>query len=323
MVSDMWKMLRTAAFAAFALTLAACGGGGSGGGGVGGTPPTTTPPALSETEVERVRSDERVVRLRGILARADALLLTSARARYSLEGGDETLVEDLVDAFECAGARCEAADGTAISVTDLTGSAAELDVRLSEATLGERGGLDTAATRGRFEITEVADGVRVSAAPTVHAYGFWGEHGYAALELGSGPLTGDADGAALTGEFAFARAYAAGAASGSNPAGAGSAAWSGVVEASPAGAFARLTGSVTISIADLARPRVGVSVDVPGHAINRPGWADMPLTAGRFSTGTAGTDYLEGNFHGPGGEEAWGVFDTTRYLGAFGAKRAQ
>ena len=316
MVSGMWKRLRTAAFAAFGLTLAACGGGGDGGG-------AAPPAALSEAEIEQVRSDDRVVRLGEILARADTLLLTSARARYSLEGGGETLVEDLVDAFSCAGARCEAADGTAISVTDLTGSAAELGVRLSEAALGERGGFEAAATRGRFEITEVADGVRVNAAPTVHAYGFWGEHGYAALELGSGPLTGDADGTALTGEFAFARAYAAGAASGSNPAGTGSATWSGIVEASPAGAFARLTGSVTISIADLTRPRVGVSVDVPGHAINRPGWADVPLVNGRFSTGTAGTDYLEGDFHGPGGEEAWGVFDTTGYLGAFGAKRAQ
>ena len=316
MVSGMWKMLRTLAFAAFGLTLAACGGGGDGGG-------AAPPAALSEAEIEQVRSDDRVVRLGEILSRADTLLLTSAHARYSLEGGGETLVEDLIDAFSCAGARCEAADGTAISVADLTGSAAELDVRLSEAALGERGGFEAAATRGRFEITEVADGVRVSVDPTVETYGFWGEHGYAALELGSGPLTGDADGTALTGEFAFARAYAAGAASGSNPAGTGSATWSGIVEASPAGAFARLTGSVTISIADLTRPRVGVSVDVPGHAINRPGWADMPLTDGRFSTGTAGTDYLEGDFHGPAHEEAWGVFDTTRYLGAFGAKRAQ
>lgn len=316
MVSGMWKTLRTLAFAAAALAPAACGGGGEGGG--------AAPPAvLSEAEIEQVRSDDRVVRLGEILARADALLLTSARARYSLEGGGETLAEDLVDAFSCVGARCEAADGTAISVTDLTGSAAELDVRLSEAALGERGGFEAATTRGRFEITEVADGVRVSAAPTVHAYGFWGAHGYAALELGAGPLTGDADGTALTGEFAFARAYAVGAASGSNPAGTGSATWSGVVEASPTGAFERLRGSVTLTIADLARPAsVGVSVDVPGHAINRPGWADVPLAAGRFSTGTAGTDYLEGNFHGPGGEEAWGVFDTTGYLGAFGAKRA-
>lgn len=321
MVSRMWKMLRMAAFAAAALTLAACGGGGDGG---GAAPPATMPPAaLSEAEIEGVRSDDRVVRLGGILGEADALLLTSARARYSIEGGGERLVEDLVDAFDCTGARCEAADGTVISVADLTGSAAELDVRLSEAALGERGGFDAAATRGRFELTEVAEGARVSVAPTVHTYGFWGAHGYAALELGSGPLTGDADGTALTGEFAFARAYAAGAASGSNPGGTGSATWSGIVEASPVGAFERLTGSVTLTIADLARPTsVSVSVDVPGHEIDRPGWANAPLAAGRFSTGTAGSDYLEGSFHGPGGEEAWGVFDTTGYIGAFGAKRA-
>ena len=315
MVSGMWKMLRTAAFAAFGLTLAACGGGvDEGGGGV--------PAALSAEELEEVRSDPAVVQIGEILGRADALLLTSTHARYSLEGGGETLVEELVDAFECAGARCEAADGTAVTIGSLTGSTAELDVRLSEAALGERGGFEAAATRGRFEITEIADGVRVNADPTVHAYGFWGAHGYAALELGAGPLTGDADGSALTGDFAFARAYAAGDASGTNPAGTGSATWSGIVEASPAGAFARLQGTVTLTIADLARPRVGVSVDVPGHEIDRPGWADVPLTAGRFSTGTAGSgDYLEGNFHGPGHEEAWGVFDTTRYLGAFGAKR--
>ena len=268
-----------------------------------------------------MRSDERVVRLGSILDSADALLLTSARARYSLADGGGA--EELVDAFDCAGARCLAADGTAVSVADLTGSAAGLDVRLSEAALGERGGFDTAATRGRLDITdESVEGVRVTVEPTVETYGFWGEHGYAALELGSGPLTGVAGGTAVSGEFAFARAYAAGAATGSNPSGAGSATWSGVVEASPAGAFERLRGTVEVTIADLARPtRVGVSVSVPGHQIDRPGWADVPLAAGRFTTGTAGSDYLGGGFHGPAHEEAWGVFDTTGYLGAFGAKR--
>ena len=38
-------------------------------------------------------------------------------------------------------------------------------------------------------------------------------------------------------------------------------------------------------------------------------------------TGTAGTDWLGGNFHGPAHEEAWGAFDTAGYIGAFGAKR--
>ena len=303
------KILGGLAFAA--LALAACGGGGG----------ATAAPG--EVELERVRSDPAVVRLGEILARADALLLTSTRARYSLEGGGETLAEDLLDAFECAGARCEAADGTAVTIESLTGSTADLGVRLSAAALAPRGGFDAVTTRGRLDITEESvEGVRVTASPTVESYGFWGAHGYAALELGSGPLTGEVAGGRLSGEFAFARAYAAGAASGSNPPGTGSATWSGIVEASPAGAFERLQGTVTVTIADLSRPRVGVSVSVPGHSVGAPGWADMPLSTGRFSTGTAGSDYLAGAFHGPGHEEAWGVFDTTRYLGAFGASRA-
>ena len=76
-----------------------------------------------------------------------------------------------------------------------------------------------------------------------------------------------------------------------------------------------------MTIADLSRPRVGVAIDVPGHDIGAPGWADMPLTDGRFTAGTAGSDYLAGNFHGPNHEEAWDVFDTSGYVGAFGAKR--
>ncbi len=305
------KILGGLAFAA--LALAACGGGGGGG--------ATAAPG--EAELERVRSDPAVVRLGEILAGADALLLTSARARYSLEGGGETLAEDLVDTFECTGARCEAADGTAVTIGSLTGSAAVLGVSLSAAALARRGGFDAATTRGRLDITdESVEGVRVTAAPEVESYGFWGAHGYAALEVGSGPLTGEVGEGTLAGEFAFARAYAAGGVSGSNPSGTGSATWSGIVEASPAGAFERLQGTVTVTVADLSRPRVGVSVSVPGHSVGAPGWADMPLSTGRFSTGTVGSDYLAGAFHGPGHEEAWGVFDTTRYLGAFGAKRA-
>ena len=48
----------------------------------------------------------------------------------------------------------------------------------------------------------------------------------------------------------------------------------------------------------------------------------MPLGAGGFSAGTpGGGDHLAGGFHGPGHEEAWGVFDTSAYIGAFGARR--
>ena len=61
---------------------------------------------------------------------------------------------------------------------------------------------------------------------------------------------------------------------------------------------------------------------VAGSDISEPGWKDMPLAQGRFTSGTAGQDdYLEGNLHGPKHEEAYGVFDTGAYVGAFGAMR--
>ena len=286
-----------------ALALAACGGG-------GGAEPGGTRPA------------DPVMRLEEVLEVSDTLLVSGFRTRYRVSGGGETLAADSHEAFTCAGARCVSEEGAAITAADLAGPDAPA-VSGAGADFGSRGGFDTAAARGTLEVTESVPGVRVRAAPTIHSYGFWGEHGHAALELGSGPLTGEVDATAFTGEFAFARAYAAGEASGANPAGAGSATWRGIVEASPVGAFERLQGTVTVTIADLAQPRVGVAVDVPGHEVDAPGWADVPLAAGRFATGTAGSDYLAGSFHGPRHEEAWGVFDTKDFLGAFGAKRAR
>ena len=191
----------------------------------------------------------------------------------------------------------------------------------SDGTLGSRDGFDSFATRVGFELTERIPGTTVTAGTSMLSWGFWGVHGFAALEIGKGPLTGTVDGTAMAGEFSLARAYAVGGVSGSNPKGLGSAVWRGIAEASPTGAFERLTGTATVRIADLSRPRVGVTIDVPGHDIGAPGWADMPLADGGFSTGTAGSDWLAGNLHGPGHEEAWGVFDTSGYIGAFGARR--
>ena len=74
------------------------------------------------------------------------------------------------------------------------------------------------------------------------------------------------------------------------------------------------------TVAGLSRLCVGVAVDAPGHDIGAPGWADIPIAYGTFASGTAGADRLEGAFHGPGREEAWGVFDTAGHDGAFGAR---
>ena len=299
------RLLLTAALAAATLTLGACGG--------GGMPPAS--PSLSDS------ADPRVARLGGLLEDADALQMSSLHARYSLAAGAETIADSYVEAVSCSGTRCVAADGTATAVGDLLDLNAGADLETIEAALDMRGGFDTATTSGSFENTATLPDLTLTVSPEVTSYAFWGEYGYAALVLGAGPMAAEIDGTAFSGDFSLAQAYVAGDATGTNPAGMGSATWTGIAEASPTGTFERLMGTVKLTIADLSQPRVGVAIDVPGHAIGAPGWADMALGNGAFSSGTAGTDHLSGAFHGPAHEETYGVFDTADYIGAFGAKR--
>ncbi len=301
----------TAVFLAAALTLGACGGGG--GGGSGGPPPSS---GLSDS------SDPRVARLGKLLERADTLRMSGLHARWSLSAPGEETIEDTFDeAVRCTGVRCDAADGTATTVRDLLDPSANIDPDTIAAALGTRGGFDTVTTRGGFRTTETLPGLTVSVSPAVTGYGFWGDHGYAALALSTGPVTAEIEGTSYSGDFSMAQGYVAGDATGSNPSGTGSATWTGIAEASPADTNERLMGTATVTIADLSRPRVGVAIEVPGHAIGAPGWRDMRLANGVFSSGTSGRDYLEGAFHGPGHEEAWGVFDTADHVGVFGARR--
>ena len=305
-----FQTMRTAAVAAVALTLAACGGGGGGPGspmpGEGGGDVTTDPKAVA---------------LGAIVGRTDTLLFTSVHSSWSATLGGESVEAASADAMTCAGASCTGADGMAIAAGETAVVAAVAGRGPDEATLGSRDGFDTATAKDRFEIREQLGGVTVTASADAAIYGYWGEHGFAALTLGAGRLSGQAEGAPFTGEFGIASAYAAGEASGSNPAGVGSATWRGLAEAARKDTFERLQGTATVTIADLTQPRVGVTIDVPGHAIDAPGWADMGLEEGRFASGSAGTDRLSGSFHGPGHEEAWGVFDTTGHVGSFGARR--
>ena len=176
---------------------------------------------------------------------------------------------------------------------------------------------------GTFEVSETLPELTLTVSPEVTSWGFWGAHGFAALALGVGPLSAEIEGTALSGDFSSAQAWVAGDATGTNPAGTGSATWTGIAEASPTGAFERLMGTAEVTIADLSLPRVDVGIDLDEGGVDRRlRWTGMPVVDGGFTAGTAGTDYLQGNFHGPAHEEAWGVFDTTGYLGAFGARRA-
>ena len=159
--------------------------------------------------------------------------------------------------------------------------------------------------------------------PSYDTYGVWGQYGALHLQVIDGPMAGQVQGVPFTGDLNYAVAFILGNATGTNPQGTGSATWRGAAEAVSTSTFQRGQGTAILTIADLSRPRVGVDIDIPGFAIGSPRWSDIPLTDGRFATGTAGTDRLEGDFHGPDHYEAYGVFDTDAYVGGFGAKRTQ
>ena len=218
------KSLRLAVFSAEAeLALGACSRGGGGDGHSAAPPlPPTEPPAVSAADV---------------LARADALLFSSHRSHYSLSGGDAKLNEVFVEPMACKGARCVAGDGTAVTVADLA-TPSEVEVVGSQTAPGSRVGFDSVTMRYGFEVTERDPGVSATANPSMLSYGFWGAHGFAALETGSGELTGTVNGTAVAGRITQARAYAVDDVLGSNPVGLGSAVWKGIAEASPTGARA-------------------------------------------------------------------------------------
>ena len=141
--------------------------------------------------------------------------------------------------------------------------------------------------------------------------------------VGDRSVSGRYQGIPVTGDVRIVIPYVAGDAAEINSAGLGSATWTGVAEVASTRNFQRRQGHATLTIAELSRPRVGIEVDIAGYAIGSPGWSDIPLANGGFATGNVGSDYLEGNFRGSDHGEAYGVFDTGAYVGAFGAKRTQ
>lgn len=289
------------------LLLSACGGGGSGSG-------------LSDEERDRIESDPRVVRLGGILERADTLIIPSSHVRYSLSAGGQRVTDRLVERYSCTGARCFGDLGTELSVADLLDP--DTDIDLTEVTLGSRGGFDTVTTKGTLDTTSGIQGVTITGTPSAFGYGFWGQYGFGAVEIAEGSFSGRSQGESFSGELSAAVAYVAGDTTGTNPRGMGSATWRGIADAASTRTFQRRQGTATVTIADLSQPRVGVDIDIAGFAIGSPSWSAMPLVNGRFRSGRrGGADRLEGNFHGPDHSETYGTFDTGAYVGAFGAKR--
>ena len=149
----------------------------------------------------------------------------------------------------------------------------------------------------------------------------WGQHGMAGLVIADGPFSGRTASIPFNGDMDAAIPFAFGDVSGTNPGGSGRATWSGIAEVVAVRTFRRQEGIATLTIADLAQPAVSVGIEVDGNPIGNSAWADLPLSSGGFTFGSPGDDYVEGNFHGANHSEAYGVFDTDNFTGAFGAKQ--
>ena len=263
-------------------------------------------------------------RFENIYAIADTLLQSSDHLRYTFNwtGLGQSSSDHVVTSYSCTGSRCVESGGRVITVEDLRNPDNRRQVTVPAEDLGSQGGLDTYTASVDVDLSTVFFAeTTLTEYPSYDTYGVWGQYGALHLQVVNGPMAGESQGFPFTGDLNYAVAFILGNATGTNPQGTGSATWRGVAEAVSTSTFQRGQGTATLTIADLSRPRVGVDVDVPGFAIGSPRWSDIPLKDGRFATGTAGTDRLEGDFYGPAHYEAYGVFDTDAYVGGFGAKR--
>lgn len=271
-------------------------------------------------EVEVDRSDPRFMRLEQIVRQADTILVPGLHIDFSVPG--TPLSGRLSQNMSCAGLICTANDGTAITEQDILD--AVVNANLEELTITEQHGFDTTTLETPLKPSDfegLLPGTTISSLPSAMNYGFWGDYGFGGISIADGPMAGQYMGVSFSGEYKTATSVAIGDITGTNPGGVGAATWSGLAEAASTDTFERRQGTATLTIADLSLPQIGVSIDVPGYAINSPAWSAIPLDAGRFSAGSAGSDYLEGAFYGPDHDETYGVFDTGSYIGVFGGKR--
>ena len=281
---------------------------------------------IPASELEMVQSDSRVVRLGSIMERADTLLIPSLHTSYSISAQGQTVTERLDEGFACAGQRCVVnGGGEAISLDDFADPSTDAELIVTRADLGLQDGFDTltfSASSPAANADAIPD-LAITGSLAADHYGVWGQDGAAFLLVTDISISGEYQGTPFAGDLRSVIPYVAGNPSGTNPAGTGSATWTGVAEAASTRSFQRRQGTATLTIADLSSPRVGVEVDIAGHAVGSAAWSDIPLTNGGFATGNVGSDYLEGNFHGSSHGEAYGVFDTGAYVGAFAAKRTR
>ena len=112
-------------------------------------------------------------------------------------------------------------------------------------------------------------------------HGFWGVHGYAAVETGAGALTAEEGGLTWSGRFRAAHAWAGGEPAGTNPAGAGSATWRGIAEAVRTRDFACLPGTAAPAFRSggaICSPPADASLGALPRATASRGASTAPVT---------------------------------------------
>ena len=100
----------------------------------------------------------------------------------------------------------------------------------------------------------------------------------------------------------------------------GSASWSGEMVALDTN-NRLVRGEATLAITDLQTPKVDVTLSPEDYP--EMTWNGIPLADGKFSYERPGSDsdYIKGELYGPEVQEAGGVFERNRLVGAFGAKQ--
>lgn len=307
----MKRLLATAASAAVIIGLAGCTA-------------DDAPPALSQQELEEVRSDPRVVKAERIIARADTVLVPAAYFDIVVSADGRTQETSMAYRGSCEGVRCYLSgaspdDTLEFSLEELSFTEPDSEERITRFDLGERRGFDTVLVEAADELSGGVSGVEAGA--TAVNYGFWGEHGFAATVIIGGSISVEDEGETVRGEFRGALSYVAGDVTGSNPTEMGSATWRGIAEAVDTRTYRSRAGTATIAIPDLARPSVDVDILIDERRIGSAAWRGIALSAGRYETGINGRDRLIGDFYGPSHQETYGVFDTGAYIGSFGASR--
>ena len=257
----------------------------------------------------------------------DSLLISDGVGELESEGLN---IGNMRFLFTCAGGSCEATKAVVTSPL-LPTEETEVGETLSISDFDLGGLFGDEITLADLEVRNLHD-MHFTHVETSEDTGFTGETLGAGGEFWGGWLEYQVFGAALAAGtdpisgvgLKLGIAISLGNASGSTPS-TGVATWNGAMAGVDTEKWEAVEGHASIRINDFPNPGVDArftqiaEVD-SGSPREDMSWLGIPVTQGGFKTGISG-DSIQGTFYGPGHEEVGGVFEKSRIVGAFGARR--